>query len=160
MDTTVGILLGKGPMSCHAYPFKLVIQQVLRIPQQWKTSSVVPIPKSSTNIDDPHNYRPISLLPVIRKLLERHVYRLVSQHLAERKLISDAQWGFTPGKSTIIALLSTFHDILQFLEYDRRLPHLRKAFDSVSHLPLLNKIKTSRHRTGAACPSMVDILSE
>jgi len=98
MDTTVGILLGKGPMSCHAChanPFKLVIQQLLRIPQQWKTSSVVPIPKSSTNIDDPHNYRPISLLPVIRKLLERHVYRLVSQHLAERKLISDTQWGLT-----------------------------------------------------------------
>ena len=31
-----------------------------RIPQQWKTSSVVPIPKSSTNTDDPRNYRPIS----------------------------------------------------------------------------------------------------
>ena len=46
-----------------------------RIRQQWKTSSVVPIPKSSTNTEDPHNYRPISLLPVISKLvLERHNY--------------------------------------------------------------------------------------
>jgi len=65
----------------------------------------------------PRNYRPISLLPVVSELLERHMYSLVSQHLAERNLISDAQWGFTPGKSTIAALLSTFHDILQFLEY-------------------------------------------
>jgi len=33
-----------------------------RIPQQWKTSSVVLILESSTNTDDPHNYRPISSL--------------------------------------------------------------------------------------------------
>ena len=50
-----------------------------RIPQQWKTSSVVPIPKSSTNIDDPHNYRPISLLPVFSKLLEE-----ASMHASSR----------------------------------------------------------------------------
>jgi len=81
------------------------------------TSSVVPIPKSSTNTDDPPNNRPISLLAVVSKLLERHMYNLVSQHLAERTLISDAQWGFTPGKSTITALLSTNHNILQFLEH-------------------------------------------
>ena len=112
-----------------------------RIQQQWKTSSVVPIPKSSTNTDDPHNYGPISLLPVVSKLLERHMYSLVSQHLAERNLISDAQWG----KSTITALVSTFHDILQFLEYGTDVCltffDLRKAFDSVFHLPLLNKLK-------------------
>jgi len=45
------------------------------------------------------------------------MYNLVSQHLAERTLISDAQWRFTPGKSTITALLSTNHNILQFLEH-------------------------------------------
>ena len=69
------------------------------------------------------------------------MYSLVSQHLVERNLISDAQWG----KSTITVLLSTFHDILQFLEYvtDVCLTFfdLRKAFNSVPHLPLLNKLK-------------------
>ena len=94
---------------------------------------------------DPHNYRPTSLLPVVSKLLERHMYSLVSQHLAERNFISDAQWGFTPGKSTITSLLSAFHDILQFFEYGTDVCltffDLKKAFDSVRHLPLLNKLK-------------------
>ena len=93
---------------------------------------------------DPHNYRPTSLLPVVSKLLERHMYSLVSQHLAERNFISDAQWGFTPGKSTITSLLSAFHDILQFFEYGTDVCltffDLKKAFDSVPHLPLLNKL--------------------
>jgi len=73
------------------------------------------------------------------------MYSLVSQHLAERNFISDAQWGFTHGKSTITVQLSTFHDILHFFGvWHRCLPHvfdLRKAFDSVPHLPLLNKLK-------------------
>jgi len=47
--------------------------------------------------------------------MERRMYGIVSQHLANRNLISAT--GFTPGKSTITALLSTFHDILLFLEY-------------------------------------------
>ena len=47
-----------------------------KIPQKWKTSSIVPIPKSQTNTDDPCNYRPISLLPVVSKLLERHMCML------------------------------------------------------------------------------------
>ena len=41
-------------------------------PQTWKLSNVVPIPKSANNTS-PTNYRPISLLSVLNKLLERHV---------------------------------------------------------------------------------------
>ena len=104
------------------------------------------IPKSQTNTDDPCNYRPISLLPVVSKLLERHMYSLVFAHLADRDLISGAQWGFTPGKSTITSLLSTFNDMTSFSSWSMELMlltffDLRKAFDSVPHLPLLQKLK-------------------
>jgi len=66
-------------------------------------------------MDNPCNYKPISLLPVISKLLERHIYSLVFEHLAESEMLAGhgSQWGFTPGKSTVTALLSSFHDILQ-----------------------------------------------
>ena len=40
-----------------------------RFPTCWKTSSVVPVPKSSKH-NEVANYRPISLLPVVSKLLE------------------------------------------------------------------------------------------
>ena len=73
------------------------------------------------------------------------MYSLVFAHLADRDLISGAQWGFTPGKSTITSLLSTFNDILQLLEHGADVAvtffDLRKAFDSVPHLPLLQKLK-------------------
>jgi len=116
-----------------------------KIPQKWKISSVVPIPKTPTNSTDPYKYRPISLLSVVSKLLEKHIYALLLQHLIENSLLSESQWGFTSGKSTVTALLSTFHNILQLLEsgYDVSLIFfdLKKAFDSVPHLPLLNKLK-------------------
>ena len=73
------------------------------------------------------------------------MYSLVFAHLADRDLISGVQWRFTPGKSTITSLLSIFHDILQLLEHGADVAHtffdLRKAFDSVPHLPLLQKLK-------------------
>ena len=80
-----------------------------KVPSKWKISSVVPIPKSSANVDNPSNYRPISLLSVVSKIMERHIYSIVFEHLAERELLSSSQWGFCPGKFTVTALVSTFH---------------------------------------------------
>ena len=78
------------------------------------------------------------------------------EHLAERDLLSRAQWGFTPGKSTVTALLSTLHYILQLLETGSDVSlvffDLRKAFDSVPHLPLLRKLKDiglNQHRVAS-----------
>jgi len=52
-----------------------------KIPHKWKLSSIVPIPKSSVKTNNSYNYRPISLLPVISKLLERHIHNVVLPHL-------------------------------------------------------------------------------
>ena len=84
-------------------------------PHAWKQSNVVPIPKS-TNKGSPTNYRPMSLLPVLSKLLERHICSLVTSHLEECQPISQSQWGFQPGKSTVTALLETTHDWFQLME--------------------------------------------
>jgi len=116
-----------------------------KVPHQWKISSVVPIPKSPQNTDNPRNYRPISLLPVISKLLERHIHSVVYNHLTENDLLAKDQWGFTAGKSTVTALISTFHEILQLLESGADISlvffDLQKAFDTVPHLPLLQKLR-------------------
>ena len=63
------------------------------LPSEWKYSNIVPIPKSN----DPtvaSNYRPISLLCVVSKVLEKHVYAIVLRHAMSRNLISSKQWGF------------------------------------------------------------------
>lgn len=107
-------------------------------------SSVVPIPKTPTNSENPSNYRPISLLSVVSKLLEKHIYGLVFEHMVDRNMLSQDQWGFTPGKSTVTALISTFYDILQNMDKGLEVSlvffDIRKAFDSVPHLPLLLKL--------------------
>ena len=78
-------------------------------PSDWKFARVVPIPKRG-NHQSPSNYRPISILPIISKLLEKHVHNLLFQHLSNNCPLSPNQWGFTEGKSTTTALLSFTHE--------------------------------------------------
>ena len=82
-----------------------------KIPKAWKVSSVIPIPKGS-NPTSVSNYRPISLLPVISKLLERHIHYLISSHITIHYLIASQQWGFQPGKSAVSALIDVIHTSL------------------------------------------------
>ena len=86
-----------------------------KFPEMWKIASIVPIPKSGDK-SDPSNYRPISLLSIVSKLLEKIVYAILWDHLLEHSPISDRQWGFQRGKSTTTALLSATHDWLSLLD--------------------------------------------
>ena len=74
------------------------------VPSGWKQSLVVPISKSNDNTDLPNNCRPISLLSVLSKLLERHVHKLLADHLSTHYPLSNSQWGVSEGKSTVTAL--------------------------------------------------------
>ena len=113
-------------------------------PTCWKTS-VVPIPKSSQH-NEAANYRPISLLSVVSKLLERHIHQVITIHLNENRTLSNMQWGFQSGKSTVTALLAVTHDWFKALESRHNVCSvffdLRKAFDSVPHRLLLEKLNT------------------
>ena len=86
-----------------------------KIPNEWKLALVTPIPKHS-NKSDPANYRPISLLYIISKLLEKHILIHLLKHIQEQSRISNSQWGFTKGKATTGVLLTavqTWHQILE-----------------------------------------------
>ena len=104
---------------------------------------VVPIPKSAS-YSEATNYRPISLLSIVSKMLERHFHQYITNHLHECHPLSNKQWGFQSGKSTITALLSVTHDWFQALEAGQEVCSiffdLRKAFDSVPHRPLVDKL--------------------
>ena len=114
------------------------------IPDSWKRAHIVPIPKSSQNKSSPSNYRPISILPLVSKLLESHVHKLLFHHLCEHSPISGRQWGFLSGRSAQSALLSVTYDWLQCLENGNEVCcvffDLRKAFDSVPHSLLLQRL--------------------
>ena len=113
----------------------------------WKMSNVVAIPKSDdrTTLS---KYRPISPLRLLSKLLERHIYNLLYEHYSEFHPISENQWGFQPKKSTTTALLALTHEWHQLLkakvEVCAKFFDFRKAFDSVPHRLLLDKLKQDK----------------
>jgi len=64
-----------------------------KLPKDWKSSLVVPIPKKDDH-SNPSNYHPISFLPVLSKVLERHMSNLLYDHIVVHSPISTSQWGF------------------------------------------------------------------
>ena len=73
-------------------------------PTVWKHAIVVPIHKSG-NIEEPSNYRPVSLLPVLSKVTEKIVSHQLKKHLETNRLLSKTQHGFRSNLSTTSALL-------------------------------------------------------
>lgn len=107
----------------------------------WKIYKIVPIFKSGdpSNVE---NYRPISLLSILSKVLESIVYKKVIMFV--RSSLSHSQFGFLANCSSVSQLLLSFDKIMSHC--DRGLPtdmvyfDFKKAFDSVSHSILLFKL--------------------
>ena len=80
------------------------------------------------------------------KLLERHIHQVITIHLNENRTLSNMQLGFQSGKSTVTALLAVTHDWFKALKSRHNVCSiffdLRKAFDSVPHRLLLEKLNT------------------
>ena len=98
------------------------------IPEAWKRSSIVPIPKGSKHTSV-SNYRPISLLPILSKLLERHVHSLITDQQDVNYPIALEQWGFQPRKSTVFALLDIVHSWSQAIDQGKEFEVCAVFFD-------------------------------
>ena len=128
-------------------PLTLLINQVLNMgtfPDKLKIAKVIPIFKKG----DPslfENYRPISLLPAISKVLEKIIALQLSSYFEKNKLLFDNQYGFRPKHSTEHAALELIDRITN--KMDTNEIHLNifldlsKAFDTIDHSILLNKLK-------------------
>ena len=112
------------------------------VPSEWKSANVTPVHKKDKK-EPATNYRPISLLSIISKVLERCVCNRFYDHV--REMINKAQHGFLHGRSCVTQLLSTLHHIGQLLDKNIQTDVLfldfAKAFDSVDHDILLKKLK-------------------
>ena len=79
-------------------PFNLSLSQGV-VPDDWKISNVTPVYKSGDTALT-SNYRPISLLSLCSKILERIIHNKLMKHLVEHDLLSGRLFGFRPGSST------------------------------------------------------------
>ena len=95
---------------------------------------------------DPNNYRPITVLPTLSKILEKAVHNQLYYFLSENKIITSKQFGFRPKLSTNTALTHFTDNILLNMDSGRLTGavslDLSKAFDTVDHNLLLHKLKS------------------
>ena len=104
----------------------------------------------SGDASDPSNYRPISVLHVLSKIIERHVHDFLYGFLCENDLIYSRQSRFRKRHSTKTALIKIIDDLLFELDKNRVgvsgmvLVDYSKAFDMVDHYLLLQKLKIYR----------------
>ena len=114
-------------------------------PKIFKEGKVTPIFKSGDR-NNMSNYRPITVLPILSKILERFVHTQIYNYLTENKILSPNQFGFRPKLSTSTALAFFTDNILEnadnglvtasiFLDFS-------KAFDTVDHVILSRKLKS------------------
>ena len=113
------------------------------IPSEWKHAVVTPVYKSDPKTD-PANYRPISVIPVFSKILERAVHRMVYTYLQQHNLLSVYQSGFHSLHSTSTCLADVTNTLLKNID-DGQLTglvflDLKKAFDTLDHRLLLEKL--------------------
>lgn len=112
-------------------------------PKLWKEAIIVPILKSG-NTDQPQNYRPISILPILSKILEKVIACQLSNYLEENHLLSNTQHGFRARLSTETALASLSNLLYNNIDNKKisliTLCDLSKAFDSVNHGYLMSKL--------------------
>ena len=113
------------------------------MPLAWKRSHITPVFKGGAP-NDPSNYPPIAVVPVVAKILERIVATQLSVYLERNNLLHPHQGVYCCGKSTEDILLLAADYIATLLDKGcvvcAAFIDLRKAFDSLDHCLLLQRI--------------------
>ena len=127
---------------------KFIVNDSLKrgvFPEPLKNALVRPVIKDENgDINSLKNYRPISNLPFISKIIEKCVHRQLSQHLEINNLHAKHQSGYRSNHSCETATLTIYNDLLCISDVKSKvillLLDLSAAFDTVNHEILLSKL--------------------
>lgn len=129
------------------YPLVYLINFIIRtstFPSVLKMAVVIPLFKRGDRTDV-SNYRPISLLSSISKIFEKIVKTRLCNYLDNNNILSDSQHGFRKGRSTVDAIAKLTEYIMVQNDKGKKVisvfVDLEKAFDTISHKILFEKMK-------------------
>ncbi len=113
-------------------------------PEVWKQANVIPIFKKNDKAS-PKNYRPVSLLCILGKVMEKIVFKHMYNYLKDHDTIYKYQSGFLPGHSTTHHLAHLYHVITEAFDNQKKVRlvfgDISKAFDKIWHAGLVFKLK-------------------
>ena len=114
-----------------------------KLPLSWSQANIAPIFKKGYR-SLASNYRPISLTSICCKILEHIIFTNIMNHFDYHSVLTDRQHGFRSKHSTESQLIITTHELAQSLnnklQVDMIIMDFSKAFDTVPHNRLLNKL--------------------
>ena len=114
-----------------------------KFPSQWKCAKVVPLFKKG-DVSEPKNYRPVALLSVIRKIMERVIFNQIISYLEDNMILHPSHHGFRSRHSTCTALWQMQDLWLDALDKNEItaviMCDMSAAFDLVNHSILLEKL--------------------
>lgn len=146
-------------------PLKYLINLVFKIgilPAQWKESIVTPVLKAG-DPSNPNNYRPISLINSFAKIFEQAIKNRLTSFFSSFSVLTDRQFGFRKETSTEHAVIDLIKKVVQNIDNDKKCVSvfldLAKAFDTVSHGNLLDRLEQSGVR-GPALNVLRNYLSD
>lgn len=112
-------------------------------PDEMKLARIVPLYKAG----DPmlrKNYRPVSVLPLLSKILEKLMYNRIYSFIKKYEILYENQFGFRENHSTCMAIITLLDKILSALDNGNLVIGVfldfQKAFDTVNHQILLKKL--------------------